>query len=142
MRGVILAGGYGTRMRPLTTPKPLIPLVNKPVISHIVEYLQSHIEWDHRDDNIRESVLRYLRYHFREISFFPEEPFPLGTAGSVKNAMNALNAMMNGDVTICTTISAIRELLLVIQGDNITDMNLRALNSIISSSQSSFINLT
>ena len=41
MKAVILAGGFGTRLRPLTftKPKPMLPLVNKPVIEHVVDYL-------------------------------------------------------------------------------------------------------
>ncbi|MBU0762994.1 MAG: NTP transferase domain-containing protein, partial [Candidatus Altiarchaeota archaeon] len=44
MKAVILAGGLGTRMRPLTfsRPKPLIPILNKPVTAHILEYLSAN----------------------------------------------------------------------------------------------------
>ncbi len=109
-KAVILAGGYGTRLRPLTftTPKAMIPLVNKPVIGYIVDYLVSY--------GLKDIVItmHYLREkminHFTkrkdlEVSF-PEEPTPLGTAGSVKNA-------------------GITDTMLIIQGDNITDMDLR-----------------
>lgn len=109
-KAVILAGGYGTRLRPLTftTPKAMIPLVNKPVIGYIVDYLVSY--------GLKDIVItmHYLREkminHFTkrkdlEVSF-PVEPTPLGTAGSVKNA-------------------GITDTMLIIQGDNITDMDLR-----------------
>src|SRR3979490_3065525 len=44
MKAVILAGGQGTRIRPLseTTPKPMIPIVNKPVMEFLVELLRQH----------------------------------------------------------------------------------------------------
>src|SRR3979490_1572984 len=44
MKAVILAGGQGTRIRPLseTTPKPMIPIVNKPVMEFLVELLRRH----------------------------------------------------------------------------------------------------
>ncbi|MHC1635810.1 MAG: DUF5752 family protein [Candidatus Methanospirareceae archaeon] len=110
MKAVILAGGYGTRLRPLTftIPKPMIPLVNKPVIRHIVDYLSSYGLRDIviTTNYFRERIIAYLE-GIKGIKFsFPEEPYPLGTAGSVKNAN-------------------VKERMLIIQGDNITDMNLK-----------------
>lgn len=112
-RAVILAGGYGTRLRPLTdsTPKALIPLVNKPVVDYILDYLAGYgltdivITSNYR----REQTISYLSSTRPELTLaFPEEPAPLGTAGSVKNA-------------------GIHEPMVVIQGDNITEIDLRAL---------------
>jgi mannose-1-phosphate guanylyltransferase / phosphomannomutase len=44
MKAVIMAGGFGTRLRPLTcnTPKPMAPVMNKPMMHHIVELLKEH----------------------------------------------------------------------------------------------------
>ncbi|KAF5436719.1 mannose-1-phosphate guanylyltransferase / phosphomannomutase [Candidatus Methanophagaceae archaeon] len=109
-KAVILAGGYGTRLRPLTftTPKVMIPLVNKPVIEYIVDYLA---EYGLKDivitlNYLREQTINYLSKRKDLKLSYPEEPLPLGTAGSVKNAGITATA-------------------LVIQGDNITDMDLR-----------------
>ena len=109
-KAVILAGGYGTRLRPLTftTPKAMIPLVNKPVIDYIVDYLVGYglndiiITMHH----LREKMINHLTKRKDLNVSFPEEPTPLGTAGSVKNA-------------------EIGDTMLIIQGDNITDMDIR-----------------
>ena len=44
MKAVILVGGQGTRLRPLTlrTPKPMVPLANKPFVSYVLERLKNH----------------------------------------------------------------------------------------------------
>ncbi|MBI3260056.1 MAG: NTP transferase domain-containing protein, partial [Ignavibacteriae bacterium] len=43
-KAVIMAGGFGTRLRPLTTsiPKPMVPLINVPMMEHIVNLLKNH----------------------------------------------------------------------------------------------------
>jgi NDP-sugar pyrophosphorylase family protein len=115
MKAVILAGGFGTRLRPLTLtkPKPMIPLVNKPVIEHIVDYLVS----SGLNDIVvtttfyGEMIAEHLKHRGDIRLSFPPEPFPLGTAGSVKNA-----GLDKDD-----------EPFVVIQADNITDLNLRGL---------------
>lgn len=90
MKAVILVGGLGTRLRPLTcrTPKPMIPLINQPFIEHMLLRL--------RDQGINEIVLavQYLADRFREVFgdgsslgitlHIVEEPEPRGTAGAVK----------------------------------------------------------
>lgn len=92
MKAVIMAGGEGSRLRPLTVgrPKPLVPIVNKPVMAHTFDLLKSH--------GITEVIVT-LRYMASSIQDFFEdgssigmkisysvEDSPLGTAGSVKNA--------------------------------------------------------
>jgi len=44
MKAIIMAGGFGTRLRPLTInlPKPMVPLMNKPIMEHIVQLLAKH----------------------------------------------------------------------------------------------------
>jgi mannose-1-phosphate guanylyltransferase len=107
MKAVILVGGLGTRLRPLTcnTPKPMIPLVNQPFI----EYMLGNL----RDQGIDEVVLavQYLAERFREALgdgsrlglklHIVEEPEPRGTAGAVKNVEHLLDGstfVFNGDV--------------------------------------------
>ncbi len=115
-KAVILAGGFGTRLRPLTftKPKPMVPLVNKPVIEHVVDYLVSHGLNDIvvTTTFLRETIMDHFRYREDVHLTYPTEPYPLGTAGSVKNA--GLDEEND-------------EPFVVIQGDNITDMDLRRL---------------
>ncbi|MHB1317343.1 MAG: nucleotidyltransferase family protein, partial [Anaerolineae bacterium] len=44
MKAVVMAGGAGSRLRPLTVnrPKPMVPIVNRPVIGHILDLLKRH----------------------------------------------------------------------------------------------------
>jgi NDP-sugar pyrophosphorylase family protein len=115
MKAVILAGGFGTRLRPLTftRPKPLIPLLNKPVIEHVVDYLVAYgiKEIAVTTTYLREMIMEHLEGRDDVQLTFPIEPEPLGTAGSVKNA----------------GFDAEHEPFVVIQGDNITDLNLHDL---------------
>lgn len=108
MRGVIIAGGLGTRLRPLTfvRPKPLIPVGNRPFLEYQVAQL--------RAAGVQEIVLatNYLsdriEAHFGDGSRFgvrmryAQESEPLGTAGAIRNAVEALPPMrclvFNGDV--------------------------------------------
>jgi mannose-1-phosphate guanylyltransferase/phosphomannomutase len=116
MKAVIMAGGEGTRLRPLTSnaPKPMLPLVNRPMMEHIIELLTRH--------GIDEIVVTVafmanaIRTYFGDGSEFgvsivyATEESPLGTAGSVRNAMEHLD-----------------ERFLVISGDVLTDIDLGAI---------------
>src|SRR5256886_3148619 len=113
MKAVVMAGGEGSRLRPLTSgvPKPLVPVVGKPVMEHILRLL--------RKLGITDVVvtLQYLgsaiRDYFGDGSDFGVdityvvEDAPLGTAGSVKNAQEYLT-----------------EPFIVISGDALTDIDL------------------
>lgn len=107
MKAVILVGGLGTRLRPLTcnVPKPMIPLLNQPFIEHMLSNL--------RNQGIDEVILavQYLAERFREALgdgsrlglkvHVMEEPEPRGTAGAVKNVEHMLDSttfVFNGDV--------------------------------------------
>ena len=96
MKAVIMAGGEGTRLRPITSlrPKPMVPIVNQPVMEHIIGLVKHH--------GIDEVVAtlafmpRTIQDYFGageewgvEIGYAVEES-PLGTAGSVKNAQHLL----------------------------------------------------
>jgi mannose-1-phosphate guanylyltransferase / phosphomannomutase len=114
MKAVIMAGGFGTRIQPLTgsMPKPMIPLFNRPIMLHIVELLKKY--------DITELVMLlyhqpfYIKNFFRDGSDFGVKityvnPIAdMGTAGAVKAAEKYLD-----------------ERFLVISGDLLTDFNLK-----------------
>ena len=104
MKAVILAGGEGTRLRPLTSnqPKPMMPLVNRPMIEHIVALLAQH-----GFDDIVVTVAflaNQIRDYFGDGSEFgvrmryATEDTPLGTAGSVRNAVGRARRDVPGDL--------------------------------------------
>lgn len=114
IKAVVMAGGEGTRLRPLTSlrPKPMVPIVNQPIMEHIIGLVKHH--------GITDVIAtlafmpRFIEDYFGEgeewgmnIRYAYEE-FPLGTAGSVKNAQDLI-----GD-----------EIFLVISGDALTDIDL------------------
>jgi len=116
MKAVIMAGGEGTRLRPLTSnaPKPMLPIANVPMMEHVVNLLRRH-----GFDEIVVTVMflaNAIKDYFGDGSEFgvrmtyADEPTPLGTAGSVRNAMTQLD-----------------ERFLVISGDVITDIDLTSL---------------
>jgi mannose-1-phosphate guanylyltransferase/phosphomannomutase len=115
MKAVIMAGGFGTRLRPLTcnTPKPMVPLMNKPMMHHIVSLLKRHGMSD---------IIATLFYSPEAItSYFGDgsafgvsmqyvrAEADYGTAGSVRNATKGQN-----------------ERILIISGDVLTDFDLTA----------------
>src|SRR5271155_1826460 len=107
MQAVILVGGEGKRLRPLTStvPKPVVPLVDRPFISFMLEWLRQHGV----DDVIMSCG--FLATSVRNVLGdgsglqmrlrFVEEPDPRGTAGALKFAESLLDerfVMLNGDV--------------------------------------------
>jgi mannose-1-phosphate guanylyltransferase / phosphomannomutase len=116
MKAVIMAGGEGTRLRPLTSnaPKPMMPIANAPMMEHIVALLR-----EHGFDEIVVTVAflaNHIRNYFGDGSelgvrmAYATEETPLGTAGSVLNARQQLD-----------------ERFLVISGDVLTDIDLEAI---------------
>jgi mannose-1-phosphate guanylyltransferase len=120
MRAMVLAAGLGTRLRPLTRlmPKPMAPVLNRPVMEHIVRLLTAHGF---------EQVVTNLSYlpeqihdHFGDGSAFgveltySEESEPLGTAGGVGKVRDFLAA---------------DDSFLIISGDALTDIDLAAMRS-------------
>lgn len=114
MKAVVMAGGAGSRLRPITIerPKPMITLINKPVIGHILSLLKRH--------GITEVIitLQYLSSMLQDyfgdgsnlgmkITYGIEDE-PLGTAGGVKNVQHLLD-----------------DTFLVISGDALTDFDLK-----------------
>src|SRR5437879_6748947 len=111
MQALILVGGEGTRLRPLTAtvPKPVVPLVDRPLIAYMLEWLASH----GIDDVIMSCG--FLATSVRNVlgdgsSFgmrlrFVEEPDPRGTAGALKYAEPMLGEgvlMVHGE--LCTDL--------------------------------------
>ncbi|MBB0244857.1 mannose-1-phosphate guanyltransferase [Streptomyces alkaliphilus] len=114
MKAVVMAGGEGTRLRPMTAsmPKPLLPVANRPIMEHVLRLLKRH--------GLTETVVTVqflaslVKNYFgdgeelgMELTYANEEK-PLGTAGSVKNAEAALRD----------------DAFLVISGDALTDFDL------------------
>src|SRR5258705_3006496 len=109
-----MEGGGGTRLRPMTAnqPKPLLPVANRPIMEHVLRLLKRH--------GFTETVVTVqflaalIRNYFgdgEELGMslqYATEERPLGTAGSVKNAQDALRD----------------ERFLVISGDALTDIDL------------------
>ncbi len=116
MKAVVLVGGEGTRLRPLTEtiPKPLVPLVDRPSLDHVLDHLARH--------GVHEVVLSssYLESTFRafiearhgdpRITWITEAE-PLGTGGAI---VNALGAVADGPF-------------LALNGDILTDLDLTAM---------------
>jgi mannose-1-phosphate guanylyltransferase/phosphomannomutase len=116
MKGVIMAGGFGTRLKPLTInrPKPMVPVANRPMMEHIVELLKRHGITD------LVSILyfqpEHITGHFGDGSDFGVRmryvtaEADYGTAGAVRNAEELV----------------LNERVLVISGDVLTDFDLTA----------------
>ncbi len=116
MKAILLAGGKGTRLRPLTihTPKPIVPIFNRPFLHYQLDLLKQVPEID--------EVVLSLNYQPRRIEEifgdgselgiairYVVEPAPLGTAGAVRYAGDSL-----------------RESVVVFNGDVLTEVNLAA----------------
>ena len=107
MQALILAGGEGTRLRPLTAtvPKPVITLVDRPFAAFMLEWLRGHgvddviMSCGFLADRVREVLGDGGRYGLR--LRYLTEPEPLGTGGALKFAEDLLDErflMLNGDV--------------------------------------------
>lgn len=113
MRALILAGGKGTRLRPLTvyTPKPIVPVLNRPFLAYQLELLQKAgivditLSLSYQPDKI-EAVLGDGSEYGVKLNFVTE-PSALGTAGAVRYA-----------------IDSSKEPILVLNGDILTDLDL------------------
>jgi mannose-1-phosphate guanylyltransferase len=115
MRAVVLVGGFGTRLRPLTltTPKQMLPVVDRPMIEWVVEHLADHgideavlalgYRPDAFTDHYREGTCAGVRLHYAV------EPEPLDTAGAIRFAAKDAD---------------IRERFIVLNGDVLTDLDL------------------
>src|SRR5690349_3097590 len=107
MQAVILVGGEGTRLRPLTStvPKPVVPLVDRPFIAYMLEWLRRHgVDDVVMSCGFLATAVRNVLgdgSHYGLRLRFIEEPEPRGTAGALKYAEDLLDdrfLMLNGDV--------------------------------------------
>jgi glucose-1-phosphate thymidylyltransferase long form len=117
MKAVIIAGGLGTRLRPLTynTPKPIVPVANRPMVVHQIEHLAKHgideviINLHYLSNEIKKILADGKEWGIKIRYSIEEEP--LGTAGAVKNAGKFFD----------------RQPMVVFNGDILTDINLSKL---------------
>jgi mannose-1-phosphate guanylyltransferase len=118
MKAVVLVGGEGTRLRPLTetVPKPLLPLVDRPILDHVLDHLVAH--------GVREVIMSspYLEDTFHpfieargddpRITWITERE-PLGTGGAVVSALDHLDDdaffALNGDILTDLDLTAMLE---------------------------------
>ena len=113
MKAIIMAGGEGSRLRPLTCglPKPLVPVLNRPIMHYIINLLKKHnfsdigVTLQYMPEEIRNHFGNGSEYGVN-LSYYVEET-PLGTAGSIKNAEQFLDSTF-----------------IVISGDALTDFDL------------------
>lgn len=118
MQAVVMAGGAGTRLRPLTTavPKALLPIIDQPMLSWVLRLLELH-GTDRCVVTLQHQASVVLKYFSSDVSErlsvrFVTEPKPLGTAGCVRYAGTWLDP--DDDV-------------LIIAGDCLTDIDLTEL---------------
>ncbi len=113
MQAIVMAGGFGTRLRPLTNnmPKPVVPIVNTPILEHLMALLKNHKIDDvtvllyYQADSIKNLLGDGSKYGMNIRYVKPDQDF--GTAGAVKLAEEF-----------------IEDDFLVISGDVLTDFNL------------------
>lgn len=120
MKAVVLVGGFGTRLRPLTlsTPKQMLPVVDRPMIEHVVAGLARHgidevvLSLGYRPDAFTDAypdgLCAGVRLHYAV------EPEPLDTAGAIRFAATAAGldetfVVVNGDVFTDLDVSALWE---------------------------------
>lgn len=114
MKAIVMAGGFGSRLYPFTLncPKPMLPLINQPVLAHILDLLKRHHIFDVviATHYLPEQIQDYFGDGRRQDMRlqYSVEKLPLGTAGCVKNAQPYLDDKP----------------FLVISGDIVTDINL------------------
>jgi mannose-1-phosphate guanylyltransferase len=121
MQAIVLVGGEGTRLRPLTesTPKPALTLVDRPFLAYMIEWLGRHgveevvLACGFRPDVLREALAEEEGRANTKIRYVVE-PEPLGTAGAIRYAADQL-----GD--------ELGESFLALNGDVLTDLDLSAL---------------
>ncbi|MFN2590987.1 MAG: sugar phosphate nucleotidyltransferase [Actinomycetota bacterium] len=116
MNAVVMAGGQGTRLRPLTSnqPKPMLPILGQPMMQHVVRLARSHGLTDVvATVQFLASIIRNYLGDGSDLGVdlhYVTENEPLGTAGSVKNAERLLD-----------------ERFVILSGDSLTDVDLTEL---------------
>ena len=120
MQAIVLVGGQGTRLRPLTesVPKPALTLVDRPFLAHMIEWLEAHgvdevvLACGFLPDVLREALGDGAgdRARIRYVA----EPRPMGTAGAIRFAADELGEELG-------------DRFLALNGDVLTDLDLTAL---------------
>ena len=116
MRAIVLSAGYGTRLWPLTEDrtKPAIPILGKPLVGYVAEYLASYgideivVNLHHRPESVRKALGDGSRFGVK--LHYVEEPVILGTSGALDNTREFFE----------------RETFVVVNGKIITDIDLSA----------------
>jgi NDP-sugar pyrophosphorylase family protein len=119
MQALILAGGKGTRLRPLTlhTPKPIVPIANRPLLLYQLELLKRAevrdviLSLSYQPQKIEDKLLDGTDHSVR-IKYIVEA-IPLGTAGAFRNAAGLIRettVVLNGDVLTDIDLGAVLEL--------------------------------
>ncbi|GAB4117151.1 MAG: mannose-1-phosphate guanyltransferase [Candidatus Caldatribacteriota bacterium] len=113
MKAVIMAGGFGTRLRPLVIniPKPMVPVANQPIMTHILTLLKKH----NFDD------LKVILYHQPELI---KEYFKEGKDFGVKIEYFTSSENLGTAGAVALAKESLKETFLVISGDILTDFNL------------------
>ena len=117
MRAIVLSAGYGTRLWPLTEDrtKPAIPILGKPLVGYVAEYLASYgfdeivVNLHHRPESVRKALGDGSRFGVK-LHYVLEEPEILGTSGALDNTREFFE----------------HDTFLVVNGKIITDIDLRA----------------
>src|SRR3954452_4124752 len=116
MRAIVLSAGYGTRLWPLTEDrtKPAIPILGKPLVGYVAEYIASYgfddivVNLHHRPESVRAALGDGSRFGVK--LHYVEEPVILGTSGALDNTREFFA----------------NETFMVVNGKIITDINLNA----------------
>jgi len=105
MEAIILAGGFGTRLRPFTftRAKSLLPILNKPMVTYIIDSLPPEVDTvilavNYRRDQIQEYI---DSLHLPQTIIVNQEPQPLGTGGAAKFAQQYITGrffVLNADI--------------------------------------------
>jgi mannose-1-phosphate guanylyltransferase len=121
MQAIVLVGGEGTRLRPLTesVPKPALTLVDRPLLAYMIEWLAGHgvteivLACGYRPDVLREALAGEEERAGARIRY-AVEPEPLGTAGAIRFAADELGGELE-------------DRFLALNGDVLTDLDLSGL---------------
>ena len=117
VQAIIMAGGKGSRIRPLTLsrPKPLIPVANRPMIDYIIEKLEINGYYDIvvTLNYLKTQLKKQLKKTHSQLNIkYSVEKTPMGTAGGVRNAKKLLNDtffVLSGDVMVDINLKKLLE---------------------------------